>query len=31
VPKVNVGVIIGFTVTTKVVGSAHIPAPGVNV
>lgn len=31
VPKLNVGVTIGFTVTTKFVESAHCPASGVNV
>ena len=31
VPKLNVGVTIGFTVTTKLVESAQIPAAGVNV
>lgn len=31
VPKLNVGVIFGFTVTVKVVGLAHNPAVGVNV
>jgi hypothetical protein len=31
VPKENVGVIFGFTVTTKLVVVAHWPAPGVNV
>jgi hypothetical protein len=31
VPKLNVGVTIGFTVTVKVVVTAHCPAPGVNV
>ena len=30
VPKVNVGVMLGFTVTTKVVVVAHDPASGVN-
>ena len=31
VPKLNVGVTIGFTVTVNVAGSAHCPASGVNV
>ena len=31
VPKVNVGVIFGSTVTAKVVPVAHCPASGVNV
>ena len=31
VPKLNVGVIFGFTVTVKVVVVAHNPAVGVNV
>ena len=31
VPKLNVGVNIGFTVTTKFAESAHCPASGVNV
>ncbi len=31
VPKPKVGVTIGFTVTVKVVGTAHCPAVGVNV
>jgi len=31
VPKLNVGGIFGFTVTTNVVGKAHNPAVGVNV
>ena len=31
VPKLNVGVILGFTVTLKVAGLAHCPALGVNV
>jgi hypothetical protein len=31
VPKVNVGVIFGFTVTVKVAVVAHCPAEGVNV
>ena len=31
VPKVNVGVTFGFTVTLNVVGTAHNPAVGVNV
>ena len=31
VPKLNVGVMLGFTVTLKVVGSAHRPAVGVKV
>jgi hypothetical protein len=31
VPKPNVGVNIGFTVTVKVAGTAHWPAVGVNV
>jgi len=31
VPKLNVGVIFGFTVTVKFVGLAHKPAVGVNV
>ena len=30
VPKLNVGVIFGLTVTTKFVGTAHCPASGVN-
>ncbi len=31
VPKLNVGVIFGFTVTSKVAVVAHSPAAGVNV
>ncbi len=31
VPKLNVGVIFGFTVTVKVAVVAHCPAVGVNV
>ena len=31
VPKLNVGVIIGLTVTLIVTGKAHCPAVGVNV
>lgn len=31
VPKLNVGVIFGFTVTVKVAVVAHCPASGVNV
>jgi hypothetical protein len=31
VPKLNVGVILGVTVTVNVVGIAHCPAVGVNV
>ena len=31
VPKLNVGVMFGATVTVKVVGNAHWPAVGVNV
>ena len=31
VPKEKVGVTLGFTVTTKLVGTAHSPAVGVNV
>ena len=31
VPKLNVGVTFGLTVTVNVMGSAHNPAPGVNV
>ena len=31
VPKLNVGVILGLTVTENVVPVAHCPAPGVNV
>ena len=31
VPKVNVGIIFGFTVTVNVAGVAHNPAVGVNV
>ena len=31
VPKLNVGVIFGFTVTTNVAGNAHCPGSGVNV
>ena len=31
VPKLNVGVTIGFTVTFSVVVSAHCPPSGVNV
>lgn len=31
VPKVNVGVMFGLTVTVNVVGTAHNPAAGVNV
>jgi len=31
VPKLKVGVIFGFTVTTNVAGKAHCPAVGVNV
>jgi hypothetical protein len=31
VPKLNVGVTLGFTVTAKVAFSAHCPAVGVNV
>ena len=30
-PKLNAGVIFGFTVTVKLVVVAHIPAVGVNV
>jgi hypothetical protein len=30
-PKLNVGVILGFTVTLNVVAVAHCPAVGVNV
>jgi hypothetical protein len=30
VPKLNVGVTLGFTVTVKVVDVAHKPAVGVN-
>jgi hypothetical protein len=31
VPKLNVGVMFGFTVTVNVVGFAHCPAVGVKV
>ena len=31
VPKLNVGVTFGLTVTVNVVDVAHCPAPGVNV
>ena len=31
VPKLNVGVMFGFTVTVNVVDRAHCPAVGVNV
>jgi hypothetical protein len=31
VPKLNVGVTTGLTVTFKVAGTAHCPADGVNV
>ena len=31
VPKLNVGVMFGFTVTVNVVGTAHWPAVGVKV
>ena len=31
VPKLNVGVTLGVTVTVNVVGKAHCPAVGVNV
>ena len=31
VPKLNVGVTLGVTVTENVVGNAHCPAAGVNV
>ena len=31
VPKLNAGVIFGFTVTINVTCTAHIPAVGVNV
>jgi hypothetical protein len=31
VPKLNVGVTFGFTVTENVAGTAHAPAAGVNV
>ena len=31
VPKLNVGVIFGFTVTVNVTGNAHCPAVGVKV
>lgn len=31
VPKLNVGVVFGFTVTAKVTGTAHCPDVGVNV
>jgi hypothetical protein len=31
VPKLNVGVTLGLTVTVNVVGRAHNPAVGVNV
>ena len=31
VPKLNVGVIFGFTITVNVVGVAHNPAVGVKV
>ena len=31
VPKLNVGVTLGVTVTVNVVGTAHCPAVGVNV
>ena len=31
VPKLNVGVMFGFTVTVKVAGKAQTPAAGVNV
>jgi hypothetical protein len=30
-PKLNAGVITGFTVTVNEVGTAHSPAEGVNV
>jgi hypothetical protein len=30
-PKLNVGIILGFTVTLNVVAVAHCPAVGVNV
>ena len=30
-PKLNVGITFGLTVTLNVVGTAHCPAPGVNV
>jgi hypothetical protein len=30
-PKLNVGITFGLTVTLNVVGTAHWPAPGVNV
>lgn len=31
VPKLNVGMMLGFTVTSNVVGNAHWPGAGVNV
>ena len=31
VPKLNVGIMFGLTVTVNVVGKAHSPAVGVNV
>ena len=31
VPKLNVGVMLGFTVTVNVTGNAQTPAVGVNV
>ena len=31
VPKSNVGIVFGVTVTENVVGNAHTPAVGVNV
>ena len=31
VPKLKVGVMLGFTVTLNVAGNAHCPAVGVNV
>ena len=31
VPKLNAGVMVGFTVTVKLVGDAQRPAAGVNV
>jgi hypothetical protein len=31
VPKANVGIMFGVTVTVNVVGEAHCPAAGVNV
>ena len=31
VPKLNAGVIIGFTVTAKLAATAHCPASGVNI